>query len=73
MAITAGSNAGSGGGAGIAATILTCGGGGGAIITGCAAGIAGWFAQRPAWTTAQRWFMGSVLSGLALRMALERR
>jgi len=47
--------------------------GGNLLIALSAAGIAGWFAQRPAWTTAQRWFMGSVLSGLALRMALERR
>ena len=38
-----------------------------------AAGIAGWFTQRPAWLSTQRYFMGSVLGMLAVRMALERR
>ncbi|MCB1628328.1 MAG: LysE family translocator [Xanthomonadales bacterium] len=40
----------------------------------CAAGsIAGWFATRPTWLGVQRWLMASVLTGLALRLALERR
>ena len=43
------------------------------LIALSAAGIAGWFARKPAWVAAQRWFMASVLGGLALRMALERR
>lgn len=43
------------------------------LIALSAAGIAGWFARKPAWLAAQRWFMASVLGGLALRMALERR
>lgn len=38
-----------------------------------AAGIAGWFARRPAWLVAQRYLVGSVLGTLAVRMALERR
>jgi len=38
-----------------------------------AAGIAGWFAHRPAWLATQRYLMGSVLGTLAVRMALERR
>ena len=38
-----------------------------------AAGIAGWFAHRPAWLATQRYLMGSVLGTLAVRMALDRR
>lgn len=43
------------------------------LIALSAAAIAGWFARKPAWLAAQRWFMASVLGGLALRLALERR
>ncbi len=40
----------------------------------CAAGsIAGFLAARPTWLLAQRWLMGTMLGGLALRMALESR
>ena len=40
----------------------------------CAAGsIAGFLAARPSWLLAQRWLMGTVLGGLALRMAMESR
>lgn len=40
----------------------------------CAAGsIAIFLTTRPAWALVQRWIMGSVLAGLALRMALESR
>ncbi|MET0370948.1 MAG: LysE family translocator [Sphingobium sp.] len=42
-------------------------------IIACAAGsIAGVLAKRPTWLVAQRWFMGTVLGGLAARMAVER-
>lgn len=40
----------------------------------CAAGsIAGWFATRPTWLSVQRWLMASVLTALAVRLALDRR
>jgi len=38
-----------------------------------AATLAGWFARRPGWLAAQRYVMGFVLAGLALRLAAERR
>jgi threonine/homoserine/homoserine lactone efflux protein len=38
-----------------------------------AGSIAAFLADRPAWTTAQRWLMGTVLAGLAVRMATEAR
>jgi threonine/homoserine/homoserine lactone efflux protein len=42
------------------------------IILG-AARMAGWFARNPLWLGMQRWFMGFVLGGLAVRLALEER
>lgn len=38
-----------------------------------AAGIATWFARNPLWLAVQRWVMGLVLAGLAVRLALEQR
>ncbi len=38
-----------------------------------AAGIAAWFARNPLWLAVQRWVMGLVLAGLAVRLALEQR
>jgi len=35
--------------------------------------IAGFLAERPLWLLIQRWLMGTVLAGLAVRMALEAR
>lgn len=35
--------------------------------------IASWFGQRPSWLKIQRWFMGTALTALAVRMAFERR
>ncbi|WP_105131726.1 LysE family translocator [Burkholderia sp. BE12] len=41
-------------------------------LIACAAGsIAGFLAGRPLWATVQRWLMGTVLAGLAMRIALE--
>jgi threonine/homoserine/homoserine lactone efflux protein len=37
-----------------------------------AAGIAAFFASRPAWLRAQRWMMGVTLSGLAVRIAFDK-
>jgi len=41
----------------------------GVVLT--AGTIAAFFATRPLWLRAQRWVMGGVLGGLAIRMALE--
>ncbi len=38
-----------------------------------AGSVAAWFRTRPAWLAAQRWLMATVLAGLAVRLALERR
>jgi threonine/homoserine/homoserine lactone efflux protein len=35
--------------------------------------VASWMAARPSWIVVQRWLMGTVLAGLAVRLALERR
>jgi threonine/homoserine/homoserine lactone efflux protein len=44
-----------------------------AMIALAAGSIAGFLAARPTWALVQRWLMGSVLAGLALRMAFESR
>ena len=43
----------------------------GLIVLG-AGGIAGFLARRPIWQRVQRYAMGSVLAGLALRLGLDR-
>jgi threonine/homoserine/homoserine lactone efflux protein len=43
------------------------------LIILVAARLAAWFAANPAWLALQRWFMGLVLGGLAVRLALEER
>lgn len=35
--------------------------------------LAGWFARRPGWLRAQRWFLGAAFGALALWLALTRR
>ncbi len=44
-----------------------------ALIAISAGAIAGVLANRPRWLLVQRWLMGTVLAGLALRMATEAR
>ncbi|AVY95638.1 threonine/homoserine/homoserine lactone efflux protein [Microvirgula sp. AG722] len=44
-----------------------------ALIALMAGSIAGFLAGRPLWQTVQRWLMGTVLAGLAVRMAMEGR
>ena len=44
-----------------------------ALIAASAGAIAGFLGRRPLWLLAQRWLMGTVLGGLALRMALDGR
>jgi threonine/homoserine/homoserine lactone efflux protein len=43
-----------------------------AAIAFTAGSIAGFLGDRPGWLRAQRWMMGTVLGGLAVRMAVER-
>ena len=43
------------------------------VIVMTAGTIAAFFATRPLWLRAQRWLMGGVLSGLAVRIALDER
>ena len=38
-----------------------------------AAGLANWFVRNPRWLAVQRYFMGFVLAGLAVRLAAEQR
>ena len=44
-----------------------------ALIAIAAGSIAGFLAGRPLWLLVQRWMMGTVLAGLAVKMALEAR
>lgn len=44
-----------------------------ALIAIAAGGIAGFLATRPRWMLVQRWLMGTMLAGFALRMAFEAR
>jgi threonine/homoserine/homoserine lactone efflux protein len=43
------------------------------LIVFAAARLAAWFARNPLWLAAQRWFMGLVLGGLAIRLAIAER
>ncbi len=43
------------------------------MFIAAAGSIAGFLAERPTWMMAQRWLMGTVLGGLAIRMATEAR
>lgn len=42
---------------------------GNGLIVLCAGSIAGFLAARPSWLRVQRWFMGTVLGGLAVKVA----
>ena len=42
------------------------------MIVLSAARLSVWFSQNPFWIKIQKWFMASVLSGLALKMALDK-
>src|SRR5215475_13591801 len=44
-----------------------------AMVAFAAGSIATFLGTRPTWLLIQRWLMGTVLAGLALRMALEKR
>ena len=42
------------------------------LIVLSAAKLASWFSQKPIWLRIQKWFMASVLTGLAVKMALTK-
>lgn len=42
-------------------------------IVMAAGSVAAWFSGRPAWLRMQRWLMAGVLTGLAVRLAFDRR
>jgi threonine/homoserine/homoserine lactone efflux protein len=42
-----------------------------ALIVVSAGTVASFLTERPAWARLQRWLMGGVLAGLAVRMALD--
>jgi threonine/homoserine/homoserine lactone efflux protein len=42
------------------------------VIVFTAARAAIWFGQHPAWVRAQKWFMASVFTGLAVKMAMDK-
>jgi threonine/homoserine/homoserine lactone efflux protein len=42
-----------------------------ALIAVMAGSIATFLARKPVWQTVQRWLMGTVLAGLAMRMTVE--
>jgi threonine/homoserine/homoserine lactone efflux protein len=44
-----------------------------ALIASMAGSIAGLLVARPVWARVQRWLMGTVLAGLAVRIAFETR
>ena len=43
------------------------------VLIVSAARLAAWFARNPFWLAVQRWIMGFVLAGLAVRLALDSR
>lgn len=44
-----------------------------ALVVLMAGSVAAFFSSRPTWQVVQRWLMGTVLAGLAMRMAVESR
>jgi len=42
------------------------------LIVISAVKMASWFSNQPIWQRIQKWFMASVLTGLALKMALTK-
>ncbi len=42
------------------------------LIVISAAKLAGWFSKKPVWLSVQKWFMASVLTGLAVKMAFAK-
>lgn len=42
------------------------------LIVLTAAKLSGWFSKKPIWLRVQKWFMASVLTGLAVKMAMTK-
>lgn len=42
------------------------------LIVISAAKMASWFSKKPIWLRIQKWFMASVLTGLAMKMAFAK-
>ena len=42
------------------------------LIVVSAAQVASWFSEKPIWVRIHKWFMASVLTGLAIKMALTK-
>ncbi|MCY4744926.1 LysE family translocator [Pelomonas sp. UHG3] len=57
----------------LGATQAFIGGGINLLVTLSAAGIAGWFGRHRLWLAVQRWLMGLVLGGLAVRLLSQPR
>ncbi len=57
----------------LGATQVLIGGGINLLVTLSAAGIAGWFGRHRLWLAVQRWLMGLVLGGLAVRLLSQPR
>jgi threonine/homoserine/homoserine lactone efflux protein len=43
------------------------------MIILAAGAVSSWFSQHPIWVRVQKWFMGAVLTGLALKLAISQR
>ena len=57
----------------LAAVQIVINAGGDLVFVLAAAHVARWLAERPAWVTAQRWVLGGVFTGIALKLALDTR
>lgn len=57
----------------LGATQVLIGGGINLLVTLSAAGLAGWFGRHRLWLAVQRWLMGLVLGGLAVRLLSQPR
>jgi len=57
----------------LAAMQIVIGSVGDMLFVLAASGAARWLAERPIWLTVQRWVLGGVFAGIALRLALDSR
>jgi threonine/homoserine/homoserine lactone efflux protein len=57
----------------LAAMQIVIGGVGDMLFVFAASGAARWLAERPIWLAVQRWVLGGVFAGIALKLALDSR
>ncbi|HEY1459728.1 MAG TPA: LysE family translocator [Casimicrobiaceae bacterium] len=57
----------------LAAMQIVIGGAGDMLFVLAASGAAHWLAERPIWLAVQRWVLGGVFAGIALKLALDSR